>query len=65
MLCGGEPFVSSDPKLKGGYYLSPCVLGNILIFVVSGLASSLTTLTFVCVILAKKVCSILMLMTRC
>lgn len=28
VLCGGEPFVSSDPKLKGGYYLSPCVLGK-------------------------------------
>ncbi|KAK2841156.1 hypothetical protein Q7C36_012735 [Tachysurus vachellii] len=28
VLCGGEPFVSSDPKLKGGYFLSPCVLDN-------------------------------------
>ncbi|XP_036971697.1 4-trimethylaminobutyraldehyde dehydrogenase A [Acanthopagrus latus] len=26
VLCGGEPFVPSDPKLKGGYYMSPCVL---------------------------------------
>lgn len=28
VLCGGEPFVPSDPKLKGGYFLSPCVLDN-------------------------------------
>uniref|UniRef100_A0A671UZS6 Aldehyde dehydrogenase 9 family, member A1a, tandem duplicate 1 n=1 Tax=Sparus aurata TaxID=8175 RepID=A0A671UZS6_SPAAU len=28
VLCGGEPFVPSDPKLKGGYYMSPCVLDN-------------------------------------
>lgn len=28
MLCGGEPFVPSDPKLKGGYFMSPCVLGK-------------------------------------
>lgn len=27
MLCGGEPLVLDDPKLKGGYYMSPCVLG--------------------------------------
>lgn len=27
MLCGGDPFVPSDPKLKGGYFMSPCVLG--------------------------------------
>lgn len=32
MLCGGEPFVPSDPKLKGGYFMSPCVLGKSLIF---------------------------------
>lgn len=32
MLCGGEPFVSSDTKLKGGYFLSPCVLGKELFF---------------------------------
>lgn len=30
MLCGGEPFVPSDPKLKGGYFMSPCVLGKCL-----------------------------------
>lgn len=28
VLCGGEPFVPSDPKLKGGYFMSPCVLGK-------------------------------------
>ncbi|KAM9322888.1 4-trimethylaminobutyraldehyde dehydrogenase B [Pholidichthys leucotaenia] len=28
VLCGGEPFVPSDPKLRGGYYMTPCVLGN-------------------------------------
>ncbi|XP_030016936.1 4-trimethylaminobutyraldehyde dehydrogenase B [Sphaeramia orbicularis] len=28
VLCGGEAFVPSDPKLRGGYYMTPCVLGN-------------------------------------
>ncbi|KAM4738845.1 4-trimethylaminobutyraldehyde dehydrogenase A [Anableps anableps] len=28
VLCGGDPFVPSDPKLKGGYFMSPCVLEN-------------------------------------
>ncbi|KAM3605000.1 uncharacterized protein V6R79_019184 [Siganus canaliculatus] len=28
VLCGGEPFVPADPKLKGGYYMTPCVLGD-------------------------------------
>uniref|UniRef100_H3CNB8 Aldehyde dehydrogenase 9 family, member A1b n=1 Tax=Tetraodon nigroviridis TaxID=99883 RepID=H3CNB8_TETNG len=28
VLCGGEPFVPADPKLRGGYYMSPCVLAN-------------------------------------
>ncbi|XP_067368649.1 4-trimethylaminobutyraldehyde dehydrogenase A isoform X2 [Channa argus] len=28
VLCGGEPYVSSDPKLKDGYFMSPCVLDN-------------------------------------
>ncbi|AWP04441.1 putative aldehyde dehydrogenase family 9 member A1-B-like [Scophthalmus maximus] len=28
VLCGGEHFVPSDPKLKGGYYMTPCVLGD-------------------------------------
>uniref|UniRef100_A0A671UQC5 Aldehyde dehydrogenase 9 family, member A1b n=1 Tax=Sparus aurata TaxID=8175 RepID=A0A671UQC5_SPAAU len=28
VLCGGEPFIPSDPKLRGGYYMTPCVLGN-------------------------------------
>uniref|UniRef100_H2MGN4 Aldehyde dehydrogenase 9 family, member A1a, tandem duplicate 1 n=1 Tax=Oryzias latipes TaxID=8090 RepID=H2MGN4_ORYLA len=28
VLCGGEPFVPSDPKLKGGYFMSPCILDN-------------------------------------
>uniref|UniRef100_A0A8C3FYR5 Aldehyde dehydrogenase 9 family, member A1b n=1 Tax=Cyclopterus lumpus TaxID=8103 RepID=A0A8C3FYR5_CYCLU len=28
VLCGGEAFVPSDPKLRGGYYMTPCVLGE-------------------------------------
>lgn len=28
MLCGGDPYVPSDPKLKGGYFMLPCVLGK-------------------------------------
>ncbi|XP_049604152.1 4-trimethylaminobutyraldehyde dehydrogenase B [Syngnathus scovelli] len=28
VLCGGEPFVPSDPKLRQGYYMTPCVLAN-------------------------------------
>ena len=27
VLCGGEPLTPSDPKLKNGYFMSPCVLG--------------------------------------
>ncbi|KAK7158803.1 hypothetical protein R3I94_005212 [Phoxinus phoxinus] len=26
VLCGGEPFIPTDPKLKDGYYMTPCVL---------------------------------------
>ncbi|XP_065102908.1 4-trimethylaminobutyraldehyde dehydrogenase A-like [Paramisgurnus dabryanus] len=29
VLCGGERFVPSDPKLKDGYFVSPCVLDNL------------------------------------
>ncbi|XP_030630175.1 4-trimethylaminobutyraldehyde dehydrogenase B isoform X2 [Chanos chanos] len=28
VLCGGEPFVPADPKLREGYYMSPCVLDD-------------------------------------
>ncbi|XP_046882947.1 4-trimethylaminobutyraldehyde dehydrogenase B [Hypomesus transpacificus] len=28
VLCGGEPFVPADPKLRGGYFMTPCVLGG-------------------------------------
>ncbi|RXN06740.1 aldehyde dehydrogenase family 9 member A1-B-like protein [Labeo rohita] len=28
VLCGGEPFTPADPKLKDGYYMTPCVLDN-------------------------------------
>lgn len=28
MLCGGERVVPLDPKLRGGYYMTPCVLGK-------------------------------------
>ncbi|KAF3858683.1 hypothetical protein F7725_011884 [Dissostichus mawsoni] len=31
VLCGGEPFVPSDPKLRGGYYMTPCVLEEVLL----------------------------------
>lgn len=28
VLCGGELYDPLDPKLKGGYYMTPCVLGE-------------------------------------
>ncbi|XP_051855060.1 4-trimethylaminobutyraldehyde dehydrogenase [Antechinus flavipes] len=28
VLCGGDLYVPEDPKLKDGYYMTPCVLGN-------------------------------------
>ncbi|KAM9844462.1 4-trimethylaminobutyraldehyde dehydrogenase B [Aulostomus maculatus] len=28
VLYGGEPFIPPDPNLRGGYYMTPCVLGN-------------------------------------
>lgn len=28
VLCGGEPHVPEDPKLKDGFYMTPCVLAN-------------------------------------
>ncbi|XP_061895421.1 4-trimethylaminobutyraldehyde dehydrogenase A [Entelurus aequoreus] len=28
VLCGGDMFVPSDPKLKAGYFMSPCVLDH-------------------------------------
>ncbi|XP_078497518.1 4-trimethylaminobutyraldehyde dehydrogenase isoform X1 [Lissotriton helveticus] len=28
VLCGGEPYTPDDPKLKDGYFMTPCVLGN-------------------------------------
>ncbi|KAL0973715.1 hypothetical protein UPYG_G00209980 [Umbra pygmaea] len=28
VLCGGDALTPDDPKLKGGYYMSPCVLDN-------------------------------------
>ncbi|XP_056133388.1 4-trimethylaminobutyraldehyde dehydrogenase A [Lampris incognitus] len=28
VLCGGEPFTPTNPKLKGGYFMTPCVLDN-------------------------------------
>ncbi|XP_077579661.1 4-trimethylaminobutyraldehyde dehydrogenase B [Stigmatopora nigra] len=28
VLCGGEPFIPSDPKLRHGYYMTPCVLAD-------------------------------------
>lgn len=29
VLCGGQSFTPSDPKLKHGYYMTPCVLGEL------------------------------------
>uniref|UniRef100_A0A8C5QJM1 Aldehyde dehydrogenase domain-containing protein n=1 Tax=Leptobrachium leishanense TaxID=445787 RepID=A0A8C5QJM1_9ANUR len=29
VLTGGEPYTPEDPKLKGGFYISPCVLANV------------------------------------
>ncbi|OXB84263.1 UNVERIFIED_CONTAM: hypothetical protein H355_007146 [Colinus virginianus] len=28
VLCGGDLYVPDDPKLKNGFYMKPCVLGN-------------------------------------
>ncbi|XP_043555788.1 4-trimethylaminobutyraldehyde dehydrogenase-like [Chiloscyllium plagiosum] len=28
VLCGGDRFVPNDPKLKDGYFMKPCILGN-------------------------------------
>ncbi|XP_054828321.1 4-trimethylaminobutyraldehyde dehydrogenase-like [Eublepharis macularius] len=28
VLCGGDLYVPDDPKLKDGFYMSPCILGN-------------------------------------
>ncbi|XP_051930140.1 4-trimethylaminobutyraldehyde dehydrogenase A [Hippocampus zosterae] len=28
VLCGGKPLVPADPKLKEGYFMSPCILDN-------------------------------------
>ncbi|XP_075472914.1 4-trimethylaminobutyraldehyde dehydrogenase isoform X1 [Ascaphus truei] len=28
VLCGGEPYAPENAKLKGGYFMTPCVLGN-------------------------------------
>ncbi|POI32816.1 hypothetical protein CIB84_003431 [Bambusicola thoracicus] len=28
VLCGGDLYVPDDPKLKNGFYMQPCVLGN-------------------------------------
>lgn len=28
ILCGGERIEMMDPKISGGYYMSPCVLSN-------------------------------------
>nr|KAF6315751.1 aldehyde dehydrogenase 9 family member A1 [Pipistrellus kuhlii] len=27
VLCGGDPYVPEDPKLKNGFFMRPCVLG--------------------------------------
>lgn len=35
VLCGGDLYVPDDPKLKNGYYMRPCVLGMILLMVLS------------------------------
>lgn len=28
ILTGGDPYIPEDPKLKGGFFMNPCVLGN-------------------------------------
>lgn len=28
VLCGGDPYVPEDPKLKDGFFMTPCVLGR-------------------------------------
>ncbi|XP_055965470.1 4-trimethylaminobutyraldehyde dehydrogenase [Sorex fumeus] len=28
VLCGGDPYVPEDPKLKDGFYMTPCVLAG-------------------------------------
>ncbi|KAM9186768.1 4-trimethylaminobutyraldehyde dehydrogenase isoform 3-T3 [Mergus octosetaceus] len=28
VLCGGDLYIPDDPKLKNGFYMRPCVLGN-------------------------------------
>ncbi|XP_043941335.1 4-trimethylaminobutyraldehyde dehydrogenase-like [Protopterus annectens] len=28
VLCGGEQYIPEDPKLKEGYFMTPCILGN-------------------------------------
>ncbi|XP_036298901.1 4-trimethylaminobutyraldehyde dehydrogenase isoform X2 [Pipistrellus kuhlii] len=28
VLCGGDPYVPEDPKLKNGFFMRPCVLGD-------------------------------------
>ncbi|KAI3369106.1 hypothetical protein L3Q82_026068 [Scortum barcoo] len=35
VLCGGDAFVPSDPKLKEGYFMSPCVLVCIVFYIQS------------------------------
>uniref|UniRef100_A0A669B2Z0 Aldehyde dehydrogenase 9 family, member A1a, tandem duplicate 2 n=1 Tax=Oreochromis niloticus TaxID=8128 RepID=A0A669B2Z0_ORENI len=46
VLCGGDPFVPSDPKLKGGYFMSPCVLGTSNTLVNGGTAHAQSALFF-------------------
>ena len=29
MLCGGERVMQSDPELRDGYFLSPCILADV------------------------------------
>ena len=30
VLCGGQRYTPADPSLRGGYYMTPCVLGETL-----------------------------------
>lgn len=43
VLCGGEPYTPQDPKLKDGFYMTPCVLSMFSCSLFHGLIVSLKT----------------------
>jgi len=56
VLCGGEPFVPSDPKLRGGYYMTPCILGKPPMLI-SKVQAEITEPFLVFVLVSQMVCS--------